>query len=176
MSIQTDRLWCNRPEFSPDHYCNRGTRIQGYDKIDKLLRVTSLQMKPKAGLAVMANRWVSISIRPLVKAEVKRQTKTGVFEPVEKPTLWVSQLVTTNKKDGSLRICLDSHKLNKALFGEHNTMPILDMKNVKIFIKAGYWHVKLVEASSDLTIFQTYFGQFRWLILSFSLNSVVEIF
>lgn len=52
------------------------------------------------------------------------------------------------------------------------------MRDVKIFTKAtlslGYWHVMLDEASSDLTTFQTCFGQYRQRQLPFGLNSAEE--
>ena len=84
-----------------------------------------------------------------------------------------------------LRIYLDSHELNKALMREQYIMPILedllhDMRDAKVFTKeelsSGYRHVKLSEASSNLTMFQTCFSQYRWCQLSFGLNSAAKIF
>lgn len=82
------------------------------DGFGELPGVTSLLFKPNAIPAVMANRRVSVAVQPQLKAELKRLTTMGVIEPMEKPTSWVSQLVTTHKTDGSLRICLNMHELN----------------------------------------------------------------
>lgn len=115
-----------------------------------------MQLKPDAILAVMANRRVSVSVRPQLKPELKRLIKLGIIEPVDKTTPWVSQLIVTKKKDDSLGICLDSYGLNKAFIREHYTMPILedvlrDMNNARIFTKAelslGYWHINLMTIS-----------------------------
>ena len=63
---------------------------------------------------------------------------------------------------------------------EHYIVPILedvlhDMRDVKVFISAdlssGYWHIKLDEASNNLTTFQTCFDRYRWRQLLFGLNS-----
>lgn len=95
-----------------------------------------------------------------LKQELQKLTKLGV-----------NQLVMTKTKNCSLRICLDPHEPNEALMQKHYTIPILEdmcheMKDAKIFTKAdlslGYWHIKLDEASSDLTTFKTCFGHFCW--------------
>lgn len=61
-----------------------------------------------------------------------------VIATVEIQTPWISQLVITNRKYDSLRICLDTHE-HKTLLSDHYTIPILDalhMKKAKIFTKA----------------------------------------
>lgn len=155
------------------------------DALGELPGTTTLRLKPDAAPSVMPNRRIPVAARPLLRGELDRLVKLGVIEPVEEPTPWVSQLVLTKKKNGSLRICLDPQELNKVLMREHFTMPILedvlhDMKDAKVFTKAdlssGYWHVKLDDASSDLTTFQTCFGRYRWLRMPFGLNSAAEIF
>lgn len=153
------------------------------NKLDELPGIT-LELKPGAICVVMANQRLTVSVHPQLKQELQRFTKLGIIKPVEKPTTWVSQLVLTKKKNGSLRICLELHELNKALMWEHYTIPMLedvlcDMKDAKIFTKAnlssGYWHVKLNEASRDLATFQNCFAYFHWWQLPFGMNSSAEI-
>ena len=155
------------------------------DSLGELPGMTTLQLKPEAIPRVMPNQRIPVAARPLLRDELDRLVKLGVIEPVEKPTPWVSQLVLTKKKNGSLRICLDPQELNKVLMREHYTMPNLedvlhDIQGATVFTKAdlssGYWHVKLDDASSDLTTFQTCFGRYRWLRLPFGLSSAAEIF
>ena len=87
---------------------------------------------------------------------------------MKKSTPLVSKLVLTRKKNGALRICLDSYEL-KALMREHYIIPILedvfhDMRDAKVFIKADvsseYWRVELDEASCNLTTFQPCFSRY----------------
>ncbi len=43
-------------------------------------------------------------------------------------------------------------------------------------VKQGFWHIKLDEASSMLTTFNTPFGRFRWVRLPFGIASAPEVF
>ncbi|XP_033114347.1 uncharacterized protein LOC117114765, partial [Anneissia japonica] len=49
--------------------------------------------------------------------------KRGVIRKVDKPTDWVNSLVIVEKRDGSLRLCLDPRDLNKAIKREHHMIP-----------------------------------------------------
>lgn len=79
-----------------------------------------------------------VSIRSQLKGDVKWLTKMDVIATAEMQTPWINQLVLTNRKYDSLRICLDTDK-HKTFLGDHYTIPILDvlhMKKAKIFTKA----------------------------------------
>ena len=137
-----------------------------------------LQLKPDTIPVVMANRKTPLDVRPRLKTELERLVNLGVLTEVNEPTPWISQIVITEKKNGSLRLCLDPHKLNKNL-REHYTLNILEdvlheMRNAKVLSKvdlsSSYWHVKLDEESSKLTRFQTCFGRFHFLRLPFRVN------
>ena len=54
------------------------------DKLVKLLGVSSFQLEPDAISSVMANRRLLISIWPQLEVELKRLTKMGVIESMEK--------------------------------------------------------------------------------------------
>ena len=154
-------------------------------KMGQLPGTQQLRVNPEAIPVVMANRRVPIAQRPHLKEELDRLVSLGVITAVEEPTPWVSQIVLTPKDNGKLRVCIDPHELNKALIRERFTLPILDdvlheLREAKMLSKAdlssGYWHVKLDEASSLLTTFQTCFGRYRWLRLPFGLSVSSEIF
>ena len=112
-------------------------------------------------------RTIPIALRDRVKQELGRMVSTGVIEPVDKPTEWVSQMAIIEKANGSLRICIDPQPLNVALKREHFKLLTFDktipkLANAKIFsrldVESAFWHVKLDEASSDLTTMTTPFG------------------
>ena len=93
--------------------------------------------------------------------------------------------MVTHQKSGDLRLCLDPHELNTCILREHFTLPILEdvlheLRDTNVFSKAdlasGYWHVKLHEESSLLTTFQTCFGRYTYLPLSFGINGSSEYF
>ena len=64
-------------------------------------------------------RTIPIALRDRVKQELSHMVSTGVIEPVDKPTEWVSQMAIVEKANGSLRICIDPQPLNVALKREH---------------------------------------------------------
>ena len=103
-------------------------------------------------------RTIPIALRDRVKQELNRMVSTGVIEPVNKPTEWVSQMAIVKKANGSLRICIDPQPLLTKLF-RNSQMP-------KIFspldVQSTFWHVKLNEASSNLTTMTTPFGRYCW--------------
>ena len=155
------------------------------EKLGTLPGTQKLRVKTEATPVVMANRRISVNMRPKLEEELKRLESMGVIQKITKPTPWVSQLVMTPKKDGSVRICIDPKELNKALQREHYSMPILEevlheLRDSKVFSKAdlssGYWHVDLEEESRLLTAFQTPFGRFIWCRLPFGLSVSAEIF
>ena len=130
-------------------------------------------------------RTIPIALRDRVKQELDRMLSTGVIEPVAKPTEWVSQMAIVEKANGSLRIFIDPQPLNVALKREHFKLLTFDetipeLANAKIFsrldMESAFWHVKLDEASSDLTTMTTPFGRYRWKRLPFGLKVSSEIF
>ena len=51
-------------------------------------------------------------LKDKLRQTLKRNVKSGVLQKVDQPTNWVSNLVVVEKKDGSLRLCLDPKDLN----------------------------------------------------------------
>ena len=91
----------------------------------------------------------------------------------------------TEKKNGSVRICLDPRNLNKAIFREHYPMKTIEeitaeLSEAKVFstldASSGFWHIKLDGESSALTTFNTSFGRYRFLRLPFGISSAPEVF
>jgi hypothetical protein len=126
-----------------------------------------------------------LAIRAKLKAELDRLQKLGVIAPVTEPTPWVSQIATTVKRNGELRVCICPKELNRALMREHFMLPILEdtlheLGQSRFFTKAdlsaGYWHVVLSYEASLLTTMQTCFGRYRWLRLPFGTCVSAEIF
>ena len=100
---------------------------------------------------------------------------------VDQPTDWVHNLVIVEKKNGSLRLCLDPRALNNAIKRAHYRIPTIqeiasDLAGKKVFLKDGYWQVELDEQSSLLCTFNTPFGRYRFTRMPFGLKSASEIF
>ena len=171
--VNTIRQWTT--EFS-DVFDNKPGTLPGKQHL-----TVDESVKP----VVMPARRVPVAIRDKLKAELDRMVELKIIEPVSEPTPWVSQMVTTEKKSGALRVCIDPRELNKALQRERFTLPVLEdstheLRESRVFTKAdlasGYWHIELDEESSLLTTFQSCHGRYRWLRLPFGISVASEIF
>ena len=75
---------------------------------------------------VHALRKVPLALQPKLKKLLDHEVERGVMVKREEPTDWVSSLLCVEKKDGSLRVCLDPRDLNKAIKREHYAIPTFD--------------------------------------------------
>ena len=88
-----------------------------------------IQLDESVKPVIHAPRRVPVALRSRVKEELDRMEKLGVIRPVNKPTDWVSSMVTV-VKPGKLRICLDPRDLNLAIKREH--YPMLTVEEVGV--------------------------------------------
>ena len=116
-------------------------------------------------------RKIPLSLTPKLKETLERLTTMGVVTKVDKATDWVNSLVIVEKKDGSLRLCLDPRDLNKSIKREHYKPPTAEKLSSKLSGKRlftvidmsnCYWHKKLDEESSYLCTFNTPFGRYKF--------------
>ena len=89
------------------------------------------------------------------------------------------------KRDGSLRFCLDPRDLNKAIRREHHRTTTAEdiasrLSGKKVFSivdeKDGFWQVRLDDESSHLCTFNTPYGRYRFKRMPFSTSSAPEVF
>ena len=130
-------------------------------------------------------RRVPCSLRERLKQAIDANVASGVLIKVDEPTDWVHSLVIVEKKNGSLRLCLDPRLLNQVIKREHYKIPTIqeiasDLKGKKVFstldLKDGYWQVELDTESSLLCTFNTPFGRYRFTRMPFGLKSAAEVF
>ena len=88
--------------------------------------------------------------------------------------------MVVEKRNGSLRICLDQGDLNKAIKRQHYKLPttediLLQMAEANFFTKLdasnAYWQIPLDEESSKLLTFNTLIGRYRFLRMPFGIYS-----
>ena len=115
----------------------------------------------------------------------KMEAMRVITRETEPTTDWVSSLTFTEKRDGALRLCLDPKDFNRALKRPHHKTPTLEEIThnfsgatffSKLDAKNGYWSIRLDEASSKLTTFNTPFGRCRFLRLPFGLVVSQDVF
>ena len=99
---------------------------------------------------------------------------------------WASVVVLVKKKDGSLRFCIDLHKLNTKAIKDAYSLPrseeSLDCVNgtcifTSLDLKSGYWQIMLDEESMPLTAFYgRTIGFYECVHMPFGLMNVPVIF
>ena len=120
---------------------------------------------------------------PLRVKLTKLETQ-GVIIAVDEPTDWVNSLVITEKRDGSLRLCLNPKHMNKDIRREHFQIPTFteistQLGGARLFTiidqKDSYWQVELDKDSSLLCCFNTPFGRYRFVRMPFGITSASEV-
>ena len=95
-----------------------------------------------------------------VKNHLKEMIEVGPIRKSSSP--WASAIVLVRKKDGSLRFCIDLHRLNAQTIKDAYSLPRIDetldcLGGATIFtsldLRSGYWQVKMEEGSKPLTAF-----------------------
>ena len=76
-------------------------------------------MKENQVPVVHAARRVPISVKNKLKKTLDAMENEKIITPISTPTDWVSSMVVVEKKDGSLRICLDPKDLNASIKRSH---------------------------------------------------------
>ena len=156
-----------------------------FDKIGSLPGKVHLHLQDGVTPFIDPPRKYSIHLKPKLKAELDKMEMQQVIIRVTEHSDWCSSLVTSIKKDGSLRVCLDPRKLNEALKRcPHKTLTIEEISHqfhgAKYFSKldaqSGYWSVELDEDSQALTTFRTPFGRYKFKRLPFGLNVSQDLF
>ena len=106
-----------------------------------------------------------------VKADIDRDVRLGIIEPVPQgtPTEWCSRMVVAAKKDGTPRRTVDLQELNKATLREthHTPSPFNLVSTIPPHTRKtvmdpwnGYHSLPLFENTRDTTIFITEWGRF----------------
>ena len=64
---------------------------------------------------------------PKVKEKLAAMERNGIIVKRDEPTAWVNSMLIVEKKDGSIRLCIDPRALNKAIMREHYNVPTPDI-------------------------------------------------
>jgi hypothetical protein len=140
---------------------------------------------PSVKPVIHAARRVPLALEPKFKQTLDELVKSGIIVKRDEPTDWVNSLLIIEKKNGSLRLCLDPLDLNKAIKREHYMIPTVEdivskLHGKRIFsivdLKDGFWNIKLDDESSKLCTFNTPFGRYSFCRLAFGISSSPEVF
>ena len=151
------------------------------------LKNYQLKLNLDEGVAPVAQpvRRIPFSRREKVVQKLKELEDLDVIEKVDGPTQWVNPLVTVEKPNGDVRLCLDMREANRAIIRERQPIPsveetVQEMGEMKVFTKMdlnmAFHQVELHPQSRDVTTFAAPNGLYRYKRLIFGVNMASEKF
>jgi hypothetical protein len=109
--------------------------------------------------------------------------KKGYIRPSVSP--WGAPVLFVNKKDGTLRLCIDFRQLNKVTLNNKYHLPMIgnlfdQLKDAKIFskidLRSGYHQVRIKEEDISKTTFRTRYGHYEFTVVPFGLSNAPAVF
>ncbi|CAI6374507.1 unnamed protein product [Macrosiphum euphorbiae] len=94
-----------------------------FEGLGKLPFKHKITLKENVTPVVRPPRRIPFKIKEKLKNTLETLEKNKIIEKIDKPTEWVNNLVITEKKNGTLKICLDPKFLNQA-----------NVENIHIFL------------------------------------------
>ncbi|GKE66663.1 putative reverse transcriptase domain-containing protein, partial [Tanacetum coccineum] len=93
---------------------------------------------------------------------------------------WGASVLFVKKKNGSFRMCIDYHELNKLTVKNRYPLPRIDYlfdqlqgssMYYKIDLRSGYHQLRIKEEDIMITAFRTQYGHFEFQVMSFGLTN-----
>jgi hypothetical protein len=118
-----------------------------------------------------------------LKKQLADMLSKGLIRPSALP--WGSPVLFVNKRDGTIRLCVDYPKLNEVTIKNKYPLPkiedLLDQLNgAKVFSKIDlctrYHQLKVRESDIPKTAFTTHYGLFEYTVMSFGLTNAPAYF
>ncbi|UYV63678.1 hypothetical protein LAZ67_2005285 [Cordylochernes scorpioides] len=119
-----------------------------------------------------------------VHREIQRLVKMDIIEPIV-TSKWISPIVVSKNKDGSIRLCVDLREPNKAVILDAYPIPLIEdilssLHGCKVFtnlnLSQAYHQIRLHPDSRYLTAFITHMGSYQFKRLPYGLSSAPGAF
>ncbi|KAL0437737.1 UNVERIFIED_CONTAM: Transposon Ty3-G Gag-Pol polyprotein [Sesamum radiatum] len=124
---------------------------------------------------------------PVELQELKKQVEELLDKEFIRPSTspWGAPLLFMKKKDGSMRLCVDYHQLNRVTVKNKHPLPRIDdlldqLKGAttfsKIDLRSGYWQLRIVAKDIPKTAFHTRYDHYEFLVMPFVLTNAPAAF
>ena len=127
--------------------------------------------------------WIPLAFRDAVYQELREMLDCGIIE--RSTSDWAAPMVTVQKKDKSLRLCVDYRRLNALSKADAYPIPrvdeLIDRVGNASFISTldltkGYWQVPVAECDREKTAFMMPYGLFQFRRMPFGLQGAPATF
>ncbi|GJX42446.1 putative reverse transcriptase domain-containing protein [Tanacetum coccineum] len=162
------------PEVFPDDLSGLPPPRQVEFRIDLVPGAAPVARAPYR-LAPSEMRELSVQLQELLEK--------GFIRPSSSP--WGAPVLFVKKKDGSFRMCIDYHKLNKLTVKNCYSLPRIDdlfdqlqgySVYSKIDLRSGYQYLRIKEEDILITAFRTRYGHFEFQVMPFGLTNTPAVF
>jgi hypothetical protein len=118
-----------------------------------------------------------------LKKQLADMLNKGLIRPSASP--WGSPVLFVDKRDGTIRLCVDYRKLNEVTIKNKYQLPKIEdlfdqLNGAKVFSKidlcTGYHQLKVRESDIPKTAFTTRYGLFEYTVMSFGLTNAPAYF
>ncbi|GKE14771.1 putative nucleotidyltransferase, ribonuclease H, partial [Tanacetum coccineum] len=115
--------------------------------------------------------------------QLKELLENGLIRPSSSP--WGAPVLFVKKKDGSFRMCIDYHELNKLTVKNRYPLPRIDdlfdqLQGSSVYSKidlwSGYHQLRIREEDIPITAFRTRYGHFEFQVMLFGLTNAPAVF
>ena len=124
-----------------------------------------------------------LEIRKQTKKRSKELLDKGFTRPSTSP--WGAPVLFVKKKDGSFRLYIDYRQLNNVTIKNKYPLPRIDdlfdqLQGTRYFskinLRSGYHQLRIRSGDVPKTAFQTRYGHYEFLVMSFGLTNAPAAF
>ena len=115
--------------------------------------------------------------------QLEESVKRGYIRPIVSP--WGAPVLFVNKKDGTLKLCIDYRQLNKAMVKNKYPLPRIDdlfdqLRGPKVFskidLRSAYHQIGITNEDITKKTFRTRYGHYDFTVVPFGLTNALAVF
>ncbi|GJY00795.1 putative reverse transcriptase domain-containing protein [Tanacetum coccineum] len=134
-------------------------------------------------LRARAPYWLAPSEMKGLAEQLQELSDKGFIRPSSSP--WGAPVLFVKKKDGSFRMCIDYHELNKLTVKNRYLLPRIDdlfdqLQGLSVYskidLRLGYHQLRVREDDIPKTAFRTRYGHYEFQVMPYGLTNAPAVF